>query len=210
MDLETNKAELPTGKQSLPTETLESVDFKKIVAESKSELAADTAAQIKRPVGRPPKAQKETQSSASESATQEKLSASVTPEDKKAVEDLSKEMQPLLQEAVKVPFDFLATRFKNPEVMVSDDEAKTPAYYLSKYIRYQLPELETQGPKMFSLYAFIISMVLVTLKKLPKMKRITVVPSSQEPTDTEKAPDIHDEPLPRTPSAISGASIFAR
>lgn len=166
--------------ENLPAGSGQAVPFEQIAKESEAALKAEAAAQIKRPVGRPPGVKKIKPDGAQDAteATGEAPQTHVSDDDKKAALEFSKELKPLIGDLIKAPFSVSAAYLSTPELEASDDEVKTPAHYLSKYLNYIFPDLHAKGPKEFSLYAFLISSGILIFKKLilyakkPKIKLV--------------------------------------
>ncbi|MBX2986498.1 MAG: hypothetical protein KF802_01245 [Bdellovibrionaceae bacterium] len=147
------------------------------MAKSKEKIDQEAEAQVKRGRGRPPgtgkyqKAQAEAKGKTPGDQPSKPTDPPPSAEAAASMQNLTEEMGPILRETVKLPFSFAAVHFDTPEVELTEDEAKLSSYYLSRYIQLSMPELEKQEPKIFNLYAFLISLVLVGLKKLPHLMR---------------------------------------
>lgn len=205
-----NSDKLPTGQPATP--------FEQIVADSKNKIAAEAQAQIKRGRGRPKGSTKKGSEGSSvnpEKPTGDSESASAR--------DITNEIRPLLKDAIKTPFSLAGDHFKNPDIEISDTEAETPSFYLSKWLQLAMPELEGQNAKTFNLYAFGLSMFLLLLKKIPKMRskgpaidvtaeRMKSEPTTRtEPRESQEPPQASQNPNSerQIPGSFPASNIFA-
>lgn len=208
--------DLPKGTANESPLVAEVLNFDSVVASSTQKIEEAAAAQVKRPVGRPPGSKKKKNVEESSSATSDAASE----ESNASLRNLTQELEPVLKDAVKTPFSLAAKHFENPALEVSDADAKTPAYYLSQWLRLSIPEIEKQGPKAFNLYAFLLSMVLLVIRKIPKTVKPSVRPNSNVPVksvtaevvgenlETHPSPPLTTSPLPSRHEAQSAGAFF--
>lgn len=186
--IETTAPELPKGHQTIPSRT-ESVSFEEVVKQSEKTLKDQAEAQIKRPRGRPPGTKKISGVSPSMGTPE---GSSVESSDFASVQAQVNEIQPLLKDALKVPFHMVARKYDNEKIELTDAETETPSKYLSKYISLALPGLETKGPKEFNLIAFLISAGLLIIKKLSLFqKEKPKIEAQTEPAPTAPPENPH-------------------
>ncbi|MFN3453517.1 MAG: hypothetical protein ACK41T_01055 [Pseudobdellovibrio sp.] len=199
--METEKIETKENQTSVES-------FDKIINESKDSLAAESAAQIKRGRGRPSGAKnvKGRESEKKENIEDvPKLEPGVNP----TLPPL--DLKPVLKDATKLPFSVAALKFKNPELEITDIEAETPAFYLNRVLNNYMPELERQNPKLFAVYAWFISIILLGLKKAVvfvenKKNNLKTVQSSANPNQADDSEPLAPVPVQATHS--TAASTF--
>lgn len=195
MELDSEKP-APESVPELPASNFES-----IVASSKEKIAQEAAEQVKRGRGRPPGSTKKPPGDEKSAGPQSSKPGGekTSREGAASVRNLTEEMKPILKETVKVPFSMAAAHFQEPDFEIADKEAETSSFYLAKYIQLSMPDLENQDPKFFNLAAFILSMILLGLKKLPlfvKLKK-SKNPPPEEP-HTSAPPEASKEVIEPT------------
>lgn len=184
METESKKSTL----ESIPE--LPASNFESIVASSKDKIAQEAEDQVKRGRGRPPGSSKKIPSD-EKSADPQSLKAGgekASKESTASMRNLTEDMKPILKETVKVPFAMTSAHFQEPEFEITDKEAETAGHYLAKYIQLSMPDLENQDPKNFNLWAFILSMALLGLKKLPVFVKLKKSKAPPPESSHEEAP----------------------
>lgn len=201
METESQKP-TPESVPELPTSSFES-----IVESSKQKIAQEAEEQVKRGRGRPPGSTKEAMEDRKKTAGPQSSKPGgekASREGAASMRNLTEEMKPILKETVKVPFSMAAVHFQEPAFEIADKEAETSSFYLAKYIQSAMPDLENKDPKFFNLAAFILSVVLLGLKKLPLLVKLK---KSQNPPpenhQTSASPEASKEVIETTWTDLS-------
>lgn len=194
------------NQQTNPQPVAES--FSAIVESSKSDLAAEAAAQFKRSRGRPP-GSKNTKGRENEIPEEnpQKINNDI-PSNLPPID-----LKPFAKDITKIPFSLAAFKFNTPEIDLDDNEVETPAFYLDRLINLHLPDLEKKDPKKFTLAIWLLSMAVVGIKKIiiaiDKKKKIKTPTAAPVQTTAENQPQKNEvTELPQ--GLISADSFFHR
>lgn len=202
--------------------TVESFD--KIVSESTARLNTETFAQVKRGRGRPkgsPNVKGRDPINTSTTAQNSAENPTPTLEAGQAQTALpALDLQPILKDVTKLPFSVAAIKFRMPELEISDNEAETPTFYLNRVLNYYMPEIERRNPKAFAVSAWVLSLVLVGIKKvvaIVELKKNNLKTVNQSAAQNEQPSDVSFDPPASVPfkatpgtdaSAIFGGKAF--
>lgn len=171
--------------------------FDKIVNESTASLNAETSAQIRRGRGRPKGSPNVKGRDAVNSTVNTSTSAdngTPTLEAGQAQAALpALDLQPILKDVTKLPFSVAAIKYKMPELEISDIEAETPTFYLNRVLNYYMPDIERKNPKAFAISAWVLSLVLVGIKKvvaIVELKKNNLITVNQSAAPNEQPSDV--------------------
>lgn len=186
--------------------------FTQIIEQSKASLSAETQSQGKRGRGRPkgsPNVKgrepiKDSNSNVSKEANDENPTLSAGRAEVLPPLDL----QPVLKDATKLPFAIAAIKYRMPELEISDEEAATPTFYLNKVLNYYMPDLEQRNPKAFAMSAWVVSLILIGIKKVVavienKKNNLKTVNQSAAPNG-ENSNDSNNQLVPVPAQATQG------
>jgi len=188
---------LPPG--SMPIEKAEGLNLDQAIEKSKAEINAAATAP-KRGRGRPRKVQPG-QEPTSMSAPGSSQAAPAPPVD----------YSPYLKQAIQTPANFFATKYKCPELRVSDQEAEGPVAAANQCLRVFMPGIEAANPKTAAVYALVLSVGMLTMSKYAIFSElqtsrapIDLKPATAAPIATEPAPTTPPEPPTEAPQATQG------
>ena len=211
------------------TENPEAVSFEKIADQSRAALSAETATQVKnkggRPLGSKNKKGRENETPAQTAPPVQNTEPQITlPQGNYHAEVLPQiDLEPLAKDAVKIPFSVWAFKTGEPALELTDDEGKTASFYLNRVINLHFPELQQKDAKTFSLYALVLSVFSLFVKKsllsmaIGREKRARVQAelaaqakaSQNQPSERNSGPVVRPEPNLDGPT-ISANDYFAR
>lgn len=192
----------------------ETIDFDKIIADSKENLAQKT--EEKRGRGRPKgtfKKRPDNEQAAQNGATSQNTGPLPQGQAQTLKTVIPNDLEPLINEAVKAPFSIAANKFNEPKIELSEKESETPSLYLTRYIQLVLPDIEAKSPKIFNLAAFAISLLILGLKKIilikEKINKKIEIKKEDNPdyATKEKAPE-KTQVVEITP--VSASSLFTK
>ena len=185
--------------------------FDKIINESTARLNVETSAQVKRGRGRPkgsPNVKGRDPINSTVNAAPGDENATPTLEAGQAQTALpALDLQPILKDVTKLPFSVAAIKYKMPELEISDSEAETPTFYLNRVLNYYMPDIERRNPKAFAVSAWVLSLVLVGIKKIVavvELKKNNLPTVNQSPTQSENSDVSFDPPAPVPFKATTG------
>lgn len=191
--------------------------FDKVIAESTASLNAETSAQVKRGRGRPKgspniKGREPINSNLNAHSGAENVTPTLEAGQAQSLPAL--DLKPILKDATKLPFSVAAIKFKMPELEITDVEAETPSFYLDRVLNLYMPDIERRNPKAFALSAWVLSLVLVGIKKvvaIVELKKNNLITVNSSAAHSEQKGDVSfDQPAPGPVQATHGtdASSF--
>lgn len=191
--------------------------FDKIVNESTASLNAETSAQIRRGRGRPKgspnvKGRDPVNSTVNTSTNAENVTPTLEAGQAQAALP-ALDLQPILKDVTKLPFSVAAIKYKMPELEISDAEAETPTFYLNRVLNYYMPDIERKNPKAFAISAWVLSLVLVGIKKvvaIVELKKNNLITVNQSGAQSEQKSDLDQfVPVPvRATTGTDASSLF--
>lgn len=191
--MENTENKITESKETQPT----AESFDKIVSQSTASLNAETSAQLKRGRGRPKgspnvKGRDHVSSTVNTSTNAENVTPTLEPGQAQAALP-ALDLQPILKDVTKLPFSIAAIKYKMPDLEITDVEAETPTFYLNRVLNYYMPDIERRNPKAFAVSAWILSLVLVGIKKvvaIVELKKNNLITVNQSSAPKEQSSDV--------------------
>jgi hypothetical protein len=153
--------QLPSGTnpvEQTAADTTKTINLEAAIAKSKAEIEKADGPP-KRGRGRPRKIKPEASSSGVRHPSDAPGAAP------QSVEAPQLNLTPILQQALKLPFDIAAAKFKCADICLTDEEAAAPAQIAEQLLNAYMPDVINQDPKVVLVWSFAFSIGMLSYSK---------------------------------------------
>jgi hypothetical protein len=170
---------LSAGSQN-EDQAIKLASFDTALEASSSDLKKETAAQVKRPRGRPRKVKTDVAPPVSDS-----ISSAGAPET--PAEFPPMDFKPMLKQGLGMPFKMWSIKSQCPKLELEDKDLEAPCEYANQILNYYAPKMDSMDPGKTATVMFCISMLMLVAEKNAVLSEYrTAITTTADSSETEQ------------------------